>query len=167
MGKIYGGYFDDEVDAAKAVNQLCEKCGILPKNLDINEAHINDSENVDQPKYRNKRKRSEKNIIEEDEENCPPVNMFLKNHILSHSESFLNHFNNFIFFLTILFFSKTFYLFELLTFNSVIMTKIIFSKFFHKSIRFAKNFVILLFFYFYSIMVHHKSQHFACSLWLS
>jgi len=32
---FYGGYFDDELDAAKGVNQLCEKLGILPKNPDI------------------------------------------------------------------------------------------------------------------------------------
>jgi len=88
--KIYGGYFDDEVDAATAVNQLCEKYEILPKNPDINEAHINGSANADQRKYRNKRKRSEENIIDEDEENCLSVNMFLKKHILPHSESFSN-----------------------------------------------------------------------------
>merc|ERR1711964_900553 len=40
---------------------------------------------------------------------------------------------------------QTFDLFEFFSFNSVIMTKIIFSKFFEKSIHFAKNFVVLLF----------------------
>jgi len=35
--RIYGGYFHNEVDAAKQVNQLCEKFGILPKNPELTE----------------------------------------------------------------------------------------------------------------------------------
>ena len=31
----YGGYFDNELDAAKKVNQICEKLGIPPKNPEI------------------------------------------------------------------------------------------------------------------------------------
>ena len=31
----YGGIFKDELDAAKKVNQLCEKLGIPPKNPEI------------------------------------------------------------------------------------------------------------------------------------
>jgi len=33
--QIHGGYFDDEIDAAKRVNQLCEKFRISPRNPDI------------------------------------------------------------------------------------------------------------------------------------
>ena len=31
----YGGYFNDELDAAKRVNQLCAELGIPPQNLGI------------------------------------------------------------------------------------------------------------------------------------
>ena len=34
--KKFGGYFDDELDAAKGANQLCEKFGIPHKNPEIN-----------------------------------------------------------------------------------------------------------------------------------
>ena len=32
---MYGGYFKDELDAAKRVNQLCEEFGIPPRNPEI------------------------------------------------------------------------------------------------------------------------------------
>ena len=31
----YGGIFNNELDAAKRVNQLCDECGIPQKNLGI------------------------------------------------------------------------------------------------------------------------------------
>merc|ERR1712034_199927 len=94
MGKKYGGCFDDELDAAKKVNQLCEEYGMPHKNTGISEIpkqqheenQINDTEHTnpvisseianteddDDGATKNKRKR-EKDLIIND--NSPVKNI--------------------------------------------------------------------------------------------
>jgi len=34
--RYYGGYFDEQIEAAKRVNQLCDELGIPRKNPEVN-----------------------------------------------------------------------------------------------------------------------------------
>jgi len=82
--QIYGGYFENEINAAQRVNQLYEKMGKSQKNPEISEMPTHGSNNVfyectledinfvidlqaDSDKYRKKRKRSNKNCIEKEQ----------------------------------------------------------------------------------------------------
>jgi len=86
----YGGSFDNEVDAAKKVNQMCQEIKIAPRNPEIicenvlDQSIINDSSFVtgiknEQNFNQNKRKRSQETFLEDSEENVFTEDMLLQN----------------------------------------------------------------------------------------
>ena len=45
--KYFGGYFNEEIEAAKKVNQLCDEVGIPQKNPEVNEMPITNSKVIE------------------------------------------------------------------------------------------------------------------------